>query len=105
MTDFIRSRFEALRASIADRLDVALLDDGLEYASHREWGLALEVLADRLHEHGVAITGAEHAIIEELRRSMCIPQERLAFLDALVAAPLPSSCFMAAGRSSRSTAR
>ena len=84
MTNDTSRCFEALRASLDGRLDPALLEDALEYLDHAEWGLALEALADHLHEHGVRITGAERALFEELRRTMHIAEERLAFLDELV---------------------
>jgi len=48
------------------RLDAAILADALQYLDFNEWGLALEMLADKLRDQGILVSAKECDKFDEL---------------------------------------
>ena len=79
----ISIEIRALGRRFAGRLDPAILADALEYLDFNEWGLALEVLAEKLSDEGSTVTAAECAKFDELGACLGLPKDRFQFLRDL----------------------
>ena len=74
-----------LGQGFAARLDSTRLADALAHLDGEEWTLALELLAEKLRDSGVTLTGPECDRFDEIATRIGLSDDRFRFLRNQVA--------------------